>query len=56
MATYYLDPENGNDSNNGTSFANRKLTLTSIKSSLAAGDTVRVIGSPDPTSVGSGAV
>lgn len=56
MATYYLDPENGNDSNNGTSFANRKKTLGSIKSSLAAGDSVRVIGSPDPTSVGNGAV
>ena len=56
MTTYYLDPENGNDSNNGTSFANRKLTLTSIKASLAAGDTVRVIGSPNPTSLGSGAV
>lgn len=56
MTTYYLDPENGNDNNNGTSFAQRTQTLTSIKSSLAAGDSVRMIGSPDPTSLGSGAV
>tara|TARA_Y100001973_G_C5200046_1_gene336937 strand:- start:643 stop:3324 length:2682 start_codon:yes stop_codon:yes gene_type:complete len=56
MTTYYLDPENGDDNNNGTSFANRKKSLTSLKSSLAAGDSVRMIGSPDPTSLGSGAV
>lgn len=54
MAIYYVDYENGNDSNNGLSFANRKKTIQSI--SAGAGDTVRVAKSPDPTSLGNGTI
>ena len=52
MTTYYVDPEGGNDSNDGLSFANRKKTITSATTSIAGGDTVRVIGSPDATDMG----
>lgn len=55
MATYYIDYENGNDSNDGTSFANRKATIPSGWS-LSGGDEVRIMGSPDPTLVGTGNV
>lgn len=50
MATYFVDPLNGNNSNDGLSFANRKLSMTAIAGS--AGDSVRWIQSPDPTLVG----
>ena len=58
MATIYVDLENGNDSNDGYSFANRKKTLASAveSSTLSAGDTVRMMGSPNPTLVGNGDV
>lgn len=52
MATHYIDPINGNDANAGTSFASRKKTLASI-AGLAAGDSIRVIESPVPDSLGS---
>ena len=48
MTVYYVDPENGNDSNNGQSFANRKKTITAVGS----GDEIRFIRSPAPTSLG----
>tara|TARA_Y100001938_G_scaffold81917_1_gene112927 strand:+ start:1246 stop:3864 length:2619 start_codon:yes stop_codon:yes gene_type:complete len=54
MATYYIDPENGNNSNDGTSFANRKLTFTGL--TPTAGDEIRFIGSPDPTTLGTGKI
>lgn len=47
MATQYLDPEAGNDANNGLSFANRRKTWAGL-GALAAGDDVRVIASYDP--------
>jgi hypothetical protein len=47
MATYYVDLENGNDTNNGTSFALRKKNLSSV-TAAAGGDVIRVMGSPDP--------
>jgi hypothetical protein len=50
MAIWYVDPINGNNANNGSSFALRKQTYDSL-SSVAAGDTVRTIASPDPTSM-----
>ena len=53
MATYYIDLENGNDSNNGTSFAQRRKTIESFKDADAAGDEYRFMASPDPTLVGS---
>lgn len=54
MATYYLDIENGNDANDGTTFANRWKTINSGATSarIAPGDTIRVMKSPDPTSLG----
>lgn len=55
MTTRYLDFDGGNDSNNGSSFALRKKTLASVTSGLTGGDTVRVMASPDPTSLGQNA-
>ena len=54
MATYYLDDVGGNDSNAGTTFATRWKTFNSGATSarIAAGDTIRVMASPDPTFVG----
>lgn len=54
MATFYLDLEGGNDSNDGTSFANRWKTFDTgaTAARVTAGDTVRVMSSPDPTSLG----
>lgn len=54
MATFYLDFENGNDSNDGTTFANRWKTITSgaTAARLTPGDTIRVMKSPDPVSLG----
>jgi hypothetical protein len=50
MATWYVDPEGGNDSNSGNSFANRVKSFSAF--TPAAGDSVRVIASPAPQSVG----
>lgn len=54
MATYYLDYEGGNDANAGTSFATRWKTFTNgaTAARIAPGDTIRVMASPDPTSLG----
>lgn len=54
MATFYLDYEGGSDAADGTSFANRWKTLTSgaTAARIAPGDTIRVMGSPAPTSLG----
>lgn len=50
MTTFYMDPQDGNDSNNGLSFANRRrLSLPSV----SAGDEVRFIAAPDPVDLGS---
>lgn len=54
MATFYLDFEGGNDTLDGLSFANRWKTMTSgaTAARIAAGDTIRIMGSPAPTSLG----
>jgi len=54
VATFYLDFENGNDSNSGTTFANRWKTITSgaTAARIAPGDEVRIMKSPDPVSLG----
>lgn len=54
MATFYLDYEGGNDANDGLSFANRWKTFTNgaTAARIAPGDTIRVMASPDPTSIG----
>ena len=46
MTVYYLDLKNGNDSNDGTSFANRKKTLNSFGSTPTGGDEIRIAGQP----------
>lgn len=55
MATFYLDPVNGSDAADGTTFANRWKTLASgaTAARIAPGDTIRIIASPDPNSLGS---
>ena len=55
MATFYLDFDGGNDANNGTTFALRWKTITSgaTAARIAPGDTIRIMASPDPTSIGS---
>jgi hypothetical protein len=54
MATLYLDPDGGNDANNGQSFANRKKSITSVSSVASAGDNIRIMRSPHPVSLGNG--
>lgn len=53
MSTFYCDYEGGNDSNAGTSFALRWKTLTNgaTAARIAPGDTVRMMASPDQTSL-----
>lgn len=54
MATYYIDYEGGNDANDGLSFANRWKTMTNgaTGARIAPGDNIRIMASPDPTSMG----
>jgi hypothetical protein len=58
MATFFLDFENGNDANDGTTFANRWKTITNgaTAARTAPGDTIRIMGSPAPTSLGQNGV
>mgnify|MGYP000991569954 CR=1 FL=1 len=50
MTTHYLDLVNGNNANNGTSWALAKLTVAGITAS--AGDTIRVAKTADPVDTG----
>lgn len=54
MPTFYLDYEGGSDAADGTTFANRWKTITAgpTAARIAPGDTIRVMGSPAPTSLG----
>lgn len=54
MSTFYLDYEAGSDAADGLSFANRWKTLTNgaTAARIAPGDTIRIMGSPAPTSLG----
>ena len=52
MTVFYIDPVNGNDSNNGQSFANRRKTLLN-SGYVNSNDEIRVIKST-PTSLGNG--
>lgn len=54
MAIKYLDFEGGNDANDGSTFALRFKTVTNgaTAARISAGDTIRIMGSPDPTLVG----
>jgi hypothetical protein len=53
MAIYYCDLVNGSDSNNGTSWAQAKLTLAAAAGLGGAGDTVRCAKTTDKVSIGS---
>lgn len=57
MATFFLDFENGNDANDGTTFANRWKSITSgaTAARIAPGDLIKIMASPDPTLVDSSA-
>lgn len=54
MATFYLDPEGGNDANDGTTFANRWKTIISgaTAARIAPGDTIRIMASIASTDTG----
>jgi hypothetical protein len=54
VTTFYLDPVGGSDAGAGTSFATRWQSITSgaTAARIAPGDTIRVIKSPDATSLG----
>ncbi len=53
-STWYVDYVGGNNGNTGASFAQRVKTILGIAGKgVAAGDTVRIMKSPDPTAVGS---
>lgn len=56
MAIYYLDYLNGNDANNGSTWALAWKTITSgaTAARIAPGDVIRIAKSPDPVSVGNG--
>jgi hypothetical protein len=52
MADRFVDLENGNDLNNGLSYANRKKSIESALASSSSGDVIRVMASEDPVSIG----
>jgi hypothetical protein len=54
VVTYYIDFEGGNDANTGLSFAQRWRTITNgaTAARIAPGDEIRIMASPDPTSIG----
>jgi hypothetical protein len=55
MTEFCLDPVNGNDSNDGSTWALAWKTITSgaTAARIAPGDTIKIAKSPDPTSIGS---
>ncbi len=54
MTTFFCDYEGGNDANDGLTFTNRWKTLTSgaTAARIAPGDTIKLMASPTPTSLG----
>lgn len=54
MSTFYLDYENGNDSNNGSTWdlAWKTLTTGASAARIAPGDIIKIAKSPDPYSIG----
>ena len=57
MTTYYVDPVNGNDANDGLGWGTAWKTLlngpTSARLGTADSDEIRIAKSPDPVSLGS---
>tara|TARA_R100001463_G_scaffold2663_2_gene11033 strand:- start:607 stop:3192 length:2586 start_codon:yes stop_codon:yes gene_type:complete len=56
MAIHYVDYEGAAGTGDGSSYANRAEMIRDISASVAAGDTIRIKKSPDPTSLGTGEV
>ncbi|MGE5609710.1 MAG: hypothetical protein ACM359_10685 [Bacillota bacterium] len=54
MTTFFMDLENGNDANDGLTFATRWKTFLNgaTAARVAPGDTIRVMASPPPFSIG----
>jgi len=54
MATWYIDYENGDDSNGGTSWSDawKSLEMATTANGVSPGDTVKIAKSPDPVSIG----
>jgi parallel beta-helix repeat protein len=54
MSIYYIDPENGNDANAGTSWATAWKTIKSgaTAARILPGDVIRIAKSPDPVDIG----
>lgn len=52
MANIFLDLISGSDAANGLTFANRKLTFASAETAAINDDTIRLMASPAPTSLG----
>jgi parallel beta-helix repeat protein len=54
MTIYYIDPGNGNDANDGTSWAAAWKTIKSGATAvrIAPGDVIRISKSPDPVGIG----
>jgi len=54
MTIFYLDPANGNDSNDGSTWALAWKTITSgaTAARIGPGDTIKVAKTPDPSSIG----
>ena len=53
MTVWYFDPDGGDNSNDGQSFANRKKYVEySNRAQFSTGDEIRFIKSSDPTSLG----
>lgn len=52
MSTWFLDLEAGNDASDGTTFANRKKTLAGASAVALPGDTVKIMASTTPNSLG----
>ena len=53
MTVFYVDPVNGNNSNNGQTFANRWKSVDTTRASyLTDGDEIRIIKTSDATSLG----
>src|ERR1017187_8102173 len=48
MSDLFVDLVGGNDSNNGTSFPFRKLTLDAASTVAGPGDRIKIMKSPDP--------
>lgn len=57
MATFYLDFENGNDANDGSTWALAWKTITSgaTAARIAPGDTIKIAKTADPVSLGQNA-